>query len=82
MLGKQGVARAFGRDDLPIAYWIGRTRRNWPDRTPSQYGEDSFPLMAERGLTIIDRMVRQHGGQLMNGAGICRHKGHKPFKMQ
>ncbi len=67
MLGKQGVARAFGRDDLPIAYWIGRTRRNFPDRTPGQYGEDSFPLMAERGLTIIDRVVRQHGGQLMNG---------------
>ena len=64
MLGKQGVARAFGRDDLPIAYWIGRTGRHFPDRTPGQYGEDSFPLMAARGLPIIDRMVRRHGGHV------------------
>ena len=67
LLGRAQVEQAFGRDDLPDAYWIGRTRRNFPDRTPGHYGEDSFPLMAERGIGIIDRVVRQYGGQVKAG---------------
>ena len=48
---------AFEEDDLSETYWISRTRRNFPDRTPEMAGEDTFFLMAERGIYIIDRVV-------------------------
>ena len=63
MLGEEGVDRAFGRDDLPDAYWIHRTRRGFPDRTPDQPAEDTFPLMADRGVRIVNRVVTE----LMDG---------------
>ena len=64
MLGKEGVDKAFDRE-FPEAYWILRTRRNFPDRTPDLPGEDTFTLMAERGLRVIDRVViEQMGGSV------------------
>jgi len=57
MLGKKNVEWAFEKDDLSETYWISRTRRNFPDRTPEMAGEDTFSLMAERGIYIIDRVV-------------------------
>ena len=57
MLGKKNVEWAFEEDDLSETYWISRTRRNFPDRTPEMAGEDTFFLMAERGIYIIDRVV-------------------------
>jgi len=57
MLGKKNVEWAFEKDDLSETYWISRTRRNFPDRTPEMTGEDTFSLMAERGIYIIDRVV-------------------------
>ena len=57
MLGKNNVEWAFEKDDLSETYWISRTRRNFPDRTPEMDGEDTFPLMAKRGIYIIDRVV-------------------------
>ena len=57
MLGKKNVEWAFEKDDLSETYWISRTRRNFPDRTPEMVGEDTFILMAERGIYIIDRVV-------------------------
>ena len=57
MLGKNNVEWAFEKDDLSETYWISRTRRNFPDRTPEMAGEDTFSLMAERGIYIIDRVV-------------------------
>ena len=57
MLGKKNVEWAFEKDDLSETYWISRTRRNFPDRTPEMDGEDTFPLMAKRGIYIIDRVV-------------------------
>ncbi|MDQ8187494.1 ADP-ribosylglycohydrolase family protein [Pelagicoccus sp. SDUM812002] len=62
MLGREGVENAFGVSDLSELYHIHRTRRGFPDRTPSDEGEDSFPLMAERGLAIVDRLVVQMMG--------------------
>ncbi len=64
LLGKDGVEAAFGRTDLSDTFWIHRTRQNFPDRTPNDAGEDSFPMMAERGVRIIDRVVLEemHGG--------------------
>ena len=49
----------FAQDNLSDTYWIHRTRRNFPDRTSTQAGEDSFPMMAERGIYIIDRVVQE-----------------------
>jgi len=57
MLGKKNVEWAFERDGLSETYWISRTRRNFPDRKPEMAGEDTFFLMAERGIYIIDRVV-------------------------
>lgn len=62
MIGKQGIEKAFGQVNLSDTYWIHRTRRNFPDHTPNQDGEDSFSLMAERGLSIVDRVVLEQMG--------------------
>lgn len=65
MLGKSGVEAAFrphtGKK-LSETFWIHRTRRNFPDYTPALEGEDSFPLMAKRGIFIIDRVVQEEMG--------------------
>ena len=62
MLGRKNVEWAFEQDDLAETYWISRTRRNFPDRTPELTGEDTFPLMAKRGVFIIDRVVIEELG--------------------
>ena len=62
MLGRDGVEQAFRQFDLSDTYWIGRTRRNFPDRTPDTDGEDTFLQMAERGIYIIDRVVQDEMG--------------------
>lgn len=63
MIGYEKVKLAFGQQDLSDTYWIHRTRRNFPDRTPNQAGEDTLANMAERGVHIIDRVVVEQ----MNG---------------
>jgi len=57
MLGKTKVEQAFDQGELSETYWIHRTRRNFPDHTAEEHGEDKFSLMAKRALTIIDRVV-------------------------
>jgi len=57
MIGKDGVEQAFGKDNLSQSYWIHRTRRNFPDHTPNQQGEDTFTLMAQRAIKVIDQIV-------------------------
>jgi len=57
MLGKAGIEQAFGQDNLSQTYWIHRTRRNFPDHTPDQFGEDTFSMMAQRAISIIDKVV-------------------------
>ncbi len=65
--GRKGVEAIFG-DDLAETYQISRTRRNFPDHTPELEGEDTFPLMAERALAIIDQVVlKQIGGKVEGG---------------
>lgn len=63
LLGVKGVDLAFQRKDLPEAYWISRTRRNFPDRTPNSDGEDKFSFMAKRALPIVDRVVQYTRGK-------------------
>lgn len=57
MLGEQGVEAAVGGEALSELYWIHRTRRAFPDRTPGLPGEDSFSLMAQRGVEVVDSVV-------------------------
>jgi hypothetical protein len=54
---------------LSETYQISRTRRGFPDHTPDREGEDTFPLMAQRGLEVIDQIVRQHLGGTVDAAG-------------
>ena len=42
---------------IPQSYWIHRTRRNFPDHTPNQLGEDTFTMMAQRAIKVIDQVV-------------------------
>lgn len=62
LLGREGVEKAFPDKKLSGLYNISRTRINFPDRTPDQPGDDSFALMAERGIHIIDRVVIEEMG--------------------
>ncbi len=62
MIGKEGVEDAFNIYNFSDQYTISGTRINFPDRTPDLYGEDTFPLMAERGVYIIDRVVQEEMG--------------------
>ncbi|MEX0321397.1 MAG: ADP-ribosylglycohydrolase family protein [Puniceicoccaceae bacterium] len=62
MLGRSGVEAAFPDQQLSGLYNIGRTRLNFPDRTPDQPGDDSFELMSDRGLAVIDRVVVEELG--------------------
>lgn len=65
MLGEEGVRQAFKQPNLSDTYWIHRTRRNFPDYTPNQAGEDTLSNMAQRGLKVIDKVViEQMQGQL------------------
>jgi len=70
VLGREGVEAAFGGAPLSEAYWIHRTRRGFPDRTPGEPGEDRFSMMADRGLTVVDRVVTRYaGGRVDERAG-------------
>ena len=69
MLGKEGIESAFGQPSLSEAYRITRTRRNFPDRTPNQVGEDTFPLMGDRGIQVIDRVVTEQMGGMLDASG-------------
>jgi hypothetical protein len=57
LMGRENVEAAFPENTLSGLYNISRTRINFPDRTPDQPGDDSFQLMAERGLRVIDRVI-------------------------
>lgn len=62
MLGRKRVEKEFPDRKLSGLYHIARTRINFPDRTPNQLGDDSFELMARRGIHVIDRVVIEEIG--------------------
>lgn len=57
MIGKEGIEKAFDRK-FSSRFNIHRTRQNFPDN-----GIDSFENMADKGLMITDRVVKEK----MNG---------------
>ncbi len=60
MIGKDGVEKAFGRK-FSNQYNIHRTRQKFPND-----GIDSFENMAAIGLLIIDRVVEEEIGGLVD----------------
>jgi len=62
MIGREGVEKAFPDKNLSGLYRIGRTRINFPDRTPDLPGDDSFESMARRGVFVVDRVVMEEMG--------------------
>ncbi len=59
LMGQEKFEEAFGKSNLSELYEINETRFNFPDYTPDDIGENSFPLLAERGIYIIDRVVQE-----------------------
>jgi signal transduction histidine kinase len=70
MVGRKGVEDAFPDKKLSGLYNISRTRIGFPDRTPNQPGDDTFELMATRGIHVIDRVVSEE-----MGGGVDLSKG-------
>ena len=56
MIGKNGIEEAFGRE-FSNRFNIHRTRQNFPGN-----GIDTFENMAENGLRVIDKIVREELG--------------------
>lgn len=56
MIGKEGIEKAFNRK-FSNQYNIHRTRQNFPNE-----GIDSFENMAEKGLIVTDRVVKEEMG--------------------
>lgn len=57
MLGKEGIEKAFARENVSDIFWIHRTRRNFPDYLPYQKGEITFQKMAQMGVEVADRII-------------------------
>ena len=60
MIGKEGIEKAFDRK-FSNQYNIHRTRQNFPNE-----GIDSFEKMAEKGLIVTDRVVREELGGVID----------------
>ncbi len=60
MIGKEGIEKAFGRK-FSNQYNIHRTRQNFPNE-----GIDSFDDMAAKGLIVIDRVVIEEMGGVLD----------------
>lgn len=57
ILGAQGVKNEFKIDAISDTYWIHRTRRNFPDLTPDQQGENTFSDLSKMGVEVVDNIV-------------------------
>ena len=54
---KKVVESIFNKNYFSDYYWIHRPRRNFPDHIDNLEREDTFHLMAKRGIQIIYRIV-------------------------
>lgn len=77
MIGKDGIAKAFNQSTLSEHYWIHRTRRNFPDRTPNHLGEDTFSAMAKRGIMVIDRIIKE---KMAGKVDVQKNLWHIPYQ--
>lgn len=81
--GYRGVEDHFEKYDFSDRYHILRTRKNFPDYLPGDdQAEDTFTLMSERALEIIDRaVIEQMGGtvDMANNRWIIPDSGIRRF---
>jgi hypothetical protein len=82
MIGREGVEEAFASTKLSHRYRISRTRIEFPDYTPDQPGEDTFELMAARGVQIIDRVVVEEMGGGIDPKGDVWFIPHSQAKIE
>jgi len=64
-----------GRDGVDAASSHRRIHgdsRSFPDRTPGEAGEDTFPGPAARGVHLLDRVVIEEPGGELDAAGDRR----------
>jgi hypothetical protein len=65
MLGYEALAEQFPAVTLSDRYNIHRTRETLPDYLPDDPGaEDTFTLMAERMLPLVERTIVEAGGSV------------------
>ncbi|GAB4528288.1 MAG: hypothetical protein OHK0046_46990 [Anaerolineae bacterium] len=65
LYGAEAIRAQFPEIDLSDRYNIYRTRENLPDYLPDDpEAEDTFSLMAERMLPLIDQIILDAGGEL------------------
>lgn len=70
MLGYDELAAQFPGVNFSDRFWISRTRDALPDYLPMDAGaEDTFTLMAQRALPVIDRVVIEAGGRVTQTGG-------------
>jgi hypothetical protein len=63
IIGYDELRAQFPGQELSDRYWVSRTRDNLPDYLPDdEEAEDTFTLLAERMLPIIDLVVAEAGG--------------------
>lgn len=68
--GIDGVHEAFPAQALSDRYWIDRTRDAMPDYLPDDpAAEDTFTMLADRMLAIVDRAVIDGGGAIDSESG-------------
>ena len=60
MIGKDGIEKAFNRQ-FSNRFHIHRTRQNFPNN-----GVDTFERMAKTGLTIVDKVVEEELGGIVD----------------
>ncbi|PCJ90958.1 MAG: heme biosynthesis protein HemY [Flavobacteriaceae bacterium] len=76
LYGHEALQKHFEKFDFSNGYWIERTRPNLPIPT------DNINDMAERGLTIIDKVVVESmGGSIKNGKWFIPEIGKKIEKV-
>ena len=73
LLGREGVEQAFGRK-FSSRYDIQRTRRNFP------VAVDDFASMAKRGVAVVDRVVRDELGGMIDVDNDCWHIPSREFQ--
>jgi hypothetical protein len=76
--GKDRLAAAFPGQVPSDTDWIHRTRRNFPDQTPGEPGEDTFRLMAERMLAVIEPVEQMQSSKPNDDAGTEGRESSRP----
>ncbi|MEM7334582.1 MAG: ADP-ribosylglycohydrolase family protein [Chloroflexota bacterium] len=68
MLGHDGLVAQFPEQNMSDRYHVWRTRDGLPDYlTDDAQAEDTFALMAERMIPLVERVILDAGGSVNDG---------------